>query len=241
MLIWQHVPSRLRSALYTFIQCVSPPQVPSTPTNRYRPHSLPQIQELPAPNSTDFTYYIYLVGPGPVRPADPSLCITSDMCTPIYPGTAHPTGRPAVRPDPPFPFAGCAHWAGADSALRVRVKRGRYPRGAALELPDDEYLRLEHDRAEDAFRSARLARVRNAMERAARRAEAARAVEAWWREGGPDGDDGVDWQRGFDAASRRSFVDVPIGGDEAEQESSSSSCSHSEGCSSPPMPTPTLL
>ena len=54
------------------------------------------------------------------------------------------------------------------------------------------------------------------------RVEAARAVEAWWREGGPDGDDGVDWQRGLDAASRGSFVDVPIGGEEAEQESSSS-------------------
>ncbi|KAH9935161.1 uncharacterized protein BXZ73DRAFT_100548 [Epithele typhae] len=117
---------------------------------------LHSLQELPAPYAPDFVYYVYLVGPT-LRPQNPSLCLTTDMCTPIFPNTAHPTGRAPIRPDPAFPLANCAHWAGPDAALCVRVKRGRYARAEAVELPDDEYLRLERDRAEDAFRARSIA------------------------------------------------------------------------------------
>ena len=144
-----------------------------------------QIQELPSPCSTDFTYYVYLVGPGPTRPTNPDLCLTADMCTPIFPNTSHPTGRAPVRPDPPFPFSNCAHWTGQDAALRVRVKRGRYPRGAALELPDEEYLKLERDRSEDDFRRRCLGEARRAMEKRNRAGseddEGAYTVNQWRR------------------------------------------------------------
>ena len=66
-------------------------------------------------------YLAQLVGPG-LRNAVPEKFITPDMCTPIFPNTDHPAGRPAVHTEPLFPFANHCHWFGPDMALEVRVK-----------------------------------------------------------------------------------------------------------------------
>ena len=44
------------------------------------------------------------------------------MCTPIFPNTDHPAGRPPVHTEPPFPFTNCCHWFGPGMVLEVRVK-----------------------------------------------------------------------------------------------------------------------
>ena len=66
-------------------------------------------------------YVAALIGPG-LRDAIPEEFITPDMCTPIFPNTDHPAGRPPVHTEPPFPFANCCHWFGPDMDLEVRVK-----------------------------------------------------------------------------------------------------------------------
>ena len=66
-----------------------------------------------------------MVGAG-LRPANQALCITEDMCAPIFPNADHPTGRAPLVPKIPFPFPNCYHWFGEDTELEVRIKRGVY-------------------------------------------------------------------------------------------------------------------
>ena len=66
-----------------------------------------------------------MVGPG-LRPANEALCITEDMCAPIFPNADHPTGRAPLVPKTPFPFSNCYHWFGEDTELEVRINSGTY-------------------------------------------------------------------------------------------------------------------
>ena len=43
------------------------------------------------------------------------------MCIPIFPCISHPTSRPPIRPDGPFPFSNCYQWSGLGMERRVRV------------------------------------------------------------------------------------------------------------------------
>ncbi|KAH9889307.1 hypothetical protein C8Q73DRAFT_783320 [Cubamyces lactineus] len=47
----------------------------------------------------------------------------SDMCTPIFPNTSHPTGREPLKPEPEglFPYDNCYHWFAA-KLVDVRIK-----------------------------------------------------------------------------------------------------------------------
>ena len=66
-------------------------------------------------------YTAYLVGKGP-RIALPDQGVTSDMCIPIHPTIDDSSGRPALRTDLDFPFAGYYQWTGIDMRPRVRVR-----------------------------------------------------------------------------------------------------------------------
>ena len=78
-------------------------------------------REMPYYRAKACHYSAMLIGPS-LRSAIPEQFITSDMCTPIFPNTDHPTGYPPVHTEPPFPFTNCYHWFGPDMDIQVRVK-----------------------------------------------------------------------------------------------------------------------
>lgn len=97
----------------------------------------------------------YLIGPG-LRPENPELCITYDMCIPIYPNTQHPVeDRESLRSDPPFPFGNCYHWFGPDMWLDLRiVNDGRdYSAETRTMLPPDQHVKMVGIQGRDIWRS----------------------------------------------------------------------------------------
>ncbi|KAJ8462579.1 hypothetical protein ONZ51_g10812 [Trametes cubensis] len=117
---------------------------------------LRSIRRLPFPDHTTFKYMAYVVGPG-LRPAVPEWCLTSDMCTPIYPNTSHPSGtREAVRPEPSFPFSNCYHWHGRDVQVEVRVMNDgqSYAKDERISLSAEEHYHMDDHRIEDMRRCA---------------------------------------------------------------------------------------
>lgn len=110
---------------------------------------------MPVPQQSSFPILVDLIGIG-LRPEDAAQCLTSEMCLPIFPTTAHPTGREPLRPNQPFPSSGCYHWAGA--SINVRVKNGDYQnhsdRGWHLSFVEDmrmgDVLSTDWDDALDA-------------------------------------------------------------------------------------------
>ncbi|KAI0327907.1 hypothetical protein GY45DRAFT_1072748 [Cubamyces sp. BRFM 1775] len=112
---------------------------------------LRSIRRLPLPDHITFKYMAYVVGPG-LRPTIPEWCLTSDMCTPIYPNTSHPSGtRDAVRPEPSFPFANCYHWHGRDVQVEVRVLNDgqSYAKQDRTSLSAEEHYHMDDHRIED--------------------------------------------------------------------------------------------
>lgn len=108
-----------------------------------------------------------LIGPG-LRPAYPELCITPDMCLPIFPNTRHPTAdREALRPDPPFPFGNCYHWSGPDMRLDIRVVNdGRdYSVGQRTVLPADQHVRMVRIQDRDMWQSSCARKERDGIGR----------------------------------------------------------------------------
>ncbi|TFK83906.1 hypothetical protein K466DRAFT_474879, partial [Polyporus arcularius HHB13444] len=75
---------------------------------------------LPFPGVPWYGFNVRLVAPS-LPSADEERCITPDMCTPIFPNTTHPHGRPPLNPEPSgsFPYTNCYHWP--DLELDVRV------------------------------------------------------------------------------------------------------------------------
>ncbi|KAI0774894.1 hypothetical protein BD413DRAFT_537416 [Trametes elegans] len=109
------------------------------------------VLQLPFPDSPTFKYMVHLVGPG-LRPANPELCTTPDMCIPIFPNTSHPSGtRHAIKPNPPFPFSNCCQWIGPDMQLDLRIlNEGRdYRPIEKTALPADQRVKMEFMRGDD--------------------------------------------------------------------------------------------
>ncbi|TFK84700.1 hypothetical protein K466DRAFT_526956, partial [Polyporus arcularius HHB13444] len=81
--------------------------------------------DLPSPASSWCRY-----GTDPVastlRPADPRQGIAPDMVMPIAPNTQHLRGRPALTPQPSFPFNNCFFWMDSMILLRVKVRKEGY-------------------------------------------------------------------------------------------------------------------
>ncbi|KAI0364947.1 hypothetical protein BV20DRAFT_955204 [Pilatotrama ljubarskyi] len=117
--------------------------------------------ELPWPNRPWYGYYILPIGPT-LRSEVPEKAITADMCVPIAPNVAHPSGRPPVVTEPPFPFSNCYYWV--DSETRVRVRSGiEFDEAHAVCLPHMTRSKLQRvfdedmDRAYDAIEERRNA------------------------------------------------------------------------------------
>ncbi|KAI0629532.1 hypothetical protein C8Q77DRAFT_1076022 [Trametes polyzona] len=112
------------------------------------------VLQLPFPDDQTIRYNIHLVGPG-MRPADPELCLTPDMCVPILPETYHPSGkRKPLEPEPPFPFRNCYHWYGPDMVLDVRIANDgtRYSKDDRTSLSGVQHYDMEWWRGEDMSR-----------------------------------------------------------------------------------------
>ncbi|OJT08395.1 hypothetical protein TRAPUB_734 [Trametes pubescens] len=116
---------------------------------------LDMILQLPFPDDETFKYMAYLIGPG-LRPEHPELCITPDMCIPIYPNTQHPVeDREALKSEPPFPFDHCYHWFGPDMWLDLRIVNGGrdYSLGTHTILPPDQHVKMVGVQGRDIWRS----------------------------------------------------------------------------------------
>ncbi|RPD71470.1 hypothetical protein L226DRAFT_573942 [Lentinus tigrinus ALCF2SS1-7] len=81
-----------------------------------------------------YPFDIHLIGPC-LRPAHREQCITSDMCTPIYPNSDHPSGRAPVHTEPPFPFDNCYFWSGLKMQIRVCPQEEDFDWDVATRLP----------------------------------------------------------------------------------------------------------
>ncbi|RDX48660.1 hypothetical protein OH76DRAFT_1404589 [Lentinus brumalis] len=120
--------------------------------------------QLPFPESPSCKYTTYLVGPGP-RPNDPARYSTADMCVPIFPCVDHPTNRPAVRPNGPFPFSNCYHWTGLGMERRVRVAirdYTEYDNGKVASLPGIQHIDMDECFSEDFAKGAAAMRAAEA-------------------------------------------------------------------------------
>ena len=97
-----------------------------------------------------------LIGTAPC-PDDRERVMTSDMVVPIFPNTAHPRGRRAVRPTRPFPSARAYLWTASEMWVRVRfMPEGTYDNEDAFRLDEAESEALEHVLQEDDARYAEL-------------------------------------------------------------------------------------
>ena len=55
---------------------------------------------------------------------------------PIFPNETHPTDRPALHTEPPFPYTGCYIWTFAETGVRVAPRaEGWKPKEAVLLPP----------------------------------------------------------------------------------------------------------
>ena len=63
---------------------------------------------------------------------------------PIFPNETHPTGRPALHTEPPFPYTGCYIWTFAETGVRVAPRaEGWKPKEAVL-LPPMQRVTMRH-------------------------------------------------------------------------------------------------
>ena len=96
-----------------------------------------------------------MVGRG-LRTEVPEKCITSDMCTPIFPNTFHPSGvREPIHPEQPFPLEDCYHWNGIDMQVDLRVLNDgqRFNKSERMSLPPRQHFRMEDLLSADIYKS----------------------------------------------------------------------------------------
>ncbi|KAH9851159.1 hypothetical protein C2E23DRAFT_261375 [Lenzites betulinus] len=117
-------------------------------------------RQLPFPDEPWYRFAVALVGPR-IRPANRKQALTPDMCTPIYPNEAHPTGRVSLHPEPAFPFKNCYFWyrVGLDVRIRSKPDCGLFDATHAICLPVDERFVLSSHASHD--RRRQYARLRN--------------------------------------------------------------------------------
>ncbi|KAI1790362.1 hypothetical protein LXA43DRAFT_891074 [Ganoderma leucocontextum] len=89
---------------------------------------------LPFPGEPWYGYNVWLVGRS-LRAIDEKRGFEPDMCVPIFPNEVHPTGRAPVRPNSPFPYDNCYHWAGMKLDLRVHAREEGFDNARAIRLP----------------------------------------------------------------------------------------------------------
>ncbi|KAI0690777.1 hypothetical protein C8T65DRAFT_618225 [Cerioporus squamosus] len=98
---------------------------------------------LPFPGVPWYGFYVHLLAPS-LPPTDDERCMTSDMCTPIFPNVTHPLGCPPLVPEPPgsFPSDNCYHWPDMELDIRVLARPEGFDRKKMVRLPAEESLRL---------------------------------------------------------------------------------------------------
>ncbi|KAI0327914.1 hypothetical protein GY45DRAFT_1073239 [Cubamyces sp. BRFM 1775] len=99
---------------------------------------------LPFPDQPWYRFEILPIAPT-LRPEDPPLGITSDMCIPIYPNVSHPTGRAPLHPEPEglFPYNNCYHWFETTATVRVRARAEEFDETHAVTLPAMGYVKMQ--------------------------------------------------------------------------------------------------
>ena len=97
-------------------------------------HTPYQDLSLPFPGREWYTYNVRPVGPS-IRAVHEKRGFESDMCVPIFPNEAHPTGRPPVHPSSDFPYDNCYHWAAMDLDVRVSSREEGFDNARAIRLP----------------------------------------------------------------------------------------------------------
>ncbi|KAI0327934.1 hypothetical protein GY45DRAFT_1327006 [Cubamyces sp. BRFM 1775] len=99
---------------------------------------------LPLPDQPWYRFEVLPIAPT-LRPEDCALGITSDMCIPIYPNTAHPHEREPVRPEPEglFPYGNCYHWFETTANVRVRSRPEEFDETHAVTLPAMGYVKMQ--------------------------------------------------------------------------------------------------
>lgn len=128
---------------------------------------------------------VHLIGPG-LRPEVPELCITSEMCLPIFPNTFHPSGqRQPLQPRPMFPFTNCYHWFGPDMLMDIRVWNDdtEYPKEDRTVLPGEQHADMDQYRGRDIWKSVCARRERNGTQNADSNASAAEPSDPKEEEG----------------------------------------------------------
>ncbi|KAI9067499.1 hypothetical protein FKP32DRAFT_1673043 [Trametes sanguinea] len=99
----------------------------------------------------------YMFNVNPIAPClgaeDPERGLTSDMCTPIFPNTSHPNGRPPVRPEGHFPYSNCYHWVLMETTVRVRARQESFDETDGVSLSVLSRMEMMNATREDSLRS----------------------------------------------------------------------------------------
>ncbi|KAI0350631.1 hypothetical protein OH77DRAFT_1593446 [Trametes cingulata] len=183
------------------------------------------VLQLPFPDNATFKYRAYLIGPR-IRPEVPDLCVTSEMCMPIYPNTHYPFGDcEPLHTKPQFPFSNCYHWFGAYTQFELRILNdGRdYRAGPCTELPADQHCKMEWARERHTFTSMKIWEAKQSQ--AAEATAAARICEAEEAAEGPESEASSDMPSS-DASPDASPTALPVeeaDGDDARSSSSEAS------------------
>lgn len=64
------------------------------------------------------------------------------MCIPIFPNETHPSGRPALRTQPAFPYSGCYIWTFAETDVRVVSRAEGWKPEEAVLLPGSQRVKM---------------------------------------------------------------------------------------------------
>ncbi|KAI1790361.1 hypothetical protein LXA43DRAFT_511652 [Ganoderma leucocontextum] len=97
---------------------------------------------LPFPGRDWYVYNVYPVGPS-LRAVDEKRGFESSMCVPIFPNESHPAGRTSVRPNGPFPYDNCYHWAAMALDVRVHAREEGFDNTRAIRLSVGEQMDME--------------------------------------------------------------------------------------------------
>ncbi|RPD60787.1 hypothetical protein L227DRAFT_653068 [Lentinus tigrinus ALCF2SS1-6] len=82
------------------------------------------------------------------------------------PNTAHPTGRPAVRPATSFSFSNCYHWIDYEIVVRVKNVEGGWDHSHAISIGKSQFRQVEKTFGQDWGRVRQLLDERGPAERA---------------------------------------------------------------------------
>ncbi|OSC96640.1 hypothetical protein PYCCODRAFT_1261580 [Trametes coccinea BRFM310] len=103
-----------------------------------KPHliMLKMERALPFPDQPWYRFDVISIAPC-LRTEEPEKGLTADMCIPIFPNTAHPTGRVPLQPDPEgrFPYGNCYYWSlPVRTDVRVRARPEEFDETNAVSL-----------------------------------------------------------------------------------------------------------